>query len=44
MRFTSNYPAGPTDRIIRATALVHGARPVTSDRAIRASGEVNCIW
>jgi len=42
--FTSNYPKDPTDRIIGATALVHGARLVTADRAIRASGEVNCVW
>ncbi len=44
MLFTSNYPKDPTDRIIGATALVHGARLVTADRAIRASGEVNCVW
>jgi len=44
MRFSSNYPKDPTDRIIGATALVHGVPLVTADRKIRVSGEVNCVW
>ncbi len=43
-RFGSAYPNDPADRLIGATALVHGAVLVTKDAAIRASGEVDCIW
>lgn len=32
------------DRLIVATARVHGARLVTADEAIRASGLVPCVW
>jgi PIN domain nuclease of toxin-antitoxin system len=42
--FSDRYPRDPTDRMIGATALVHGARLVTKDKQIRASGEVNCVW
>ena len=38
------YPRDPTDQIIGATALVHGLELVTRDDAIRASGQVRCIW
>ena len=41
---TSAYPSDPTDRIIGATAVVHGLRLITSDKAILASGEVDCVW
>lgn len=34
----------PVDRLIVATALVHGASLVTADEAIRASKLVRCIW
>jgi PIN domain nuclease of toxin-antitoxin system len=44
MQFTSAYPRDPADRLIGATALVHGARLVTKDAPIRRSGEVDCIW
>ena len=44
MHFSENYPKNPTDRIIGATALVHGVQLVTADKKIRASGEVNCVW
>ncbi len=44
MTFSEHYPMGPADRIIGATALVHGVALVTSDRHIRSSGEVPCIW
>jgi PIN domain nuclease of toxin-antitoxin system len=44
MQFTERYPKDPTDRLIGATALVHGMELVTSDELIRESGEVPCIW
>jgi PIN domain nuclease of toxin-antitoxin system len=34
----------PADRLIAATALVHGLPLVTADSRILASGEVPCIW
>jgi PIN domain nuclease of toxin-antitoxin system len=37
-------PRDPNDRIIAATALVHGATLITADRKILESGEVNCVW
>ena len=43
-RFGLGYPNDPADRLIGATALVHGAKLVTKDAAIRASGEVDCVW
>ena len=42
--FGSTYPKDPADRLIGATAIVHGASLVTKDDAIRDSGEVKCIW
>jgi len=42
--FSDRYPKDPTDRIIGATALVHGVKLVTRDKRIRASKEVDCIW
>ena len=42
--FTKPFPKDPSDRIIAATAIVHGLRSVTADRAILRSGEVNCVW
>jgi PIN domain nuclease of toxin-antitoxin system len=42
--FTSEFPRDPTDRIIAATALVHGVKLVTKDKRIRESKEVDCIW
>lgn len=44
VRFSSEYPKDPADRLIGATANVHGAVLVTSDEHIRASGEVKCVW
>jgi PIN domain nuclease of toxin-antitoxin system len=43
-RFGSTYPKDPADRLIGATAIIYGAKLVTKDEAIRASGEVNCVW
>jgi PIN domain nuclease of toxin-antitoxin system len=42
--FPTSYPANPTDRLIGATAVAHDLPLVTEDDAIRASGEVNCVW
>lgn len=44
MRFSPNYPKDPADRLIGATAVVHCAKLVTRDEAIRRSGEVECVW
>lgn len=44
MRFTDRFPRDPCDRIIGATAIVHGMKLVTRDKRIRASKEVDCIW
>jgi PIN domain nuclease of toxin-antitoxin system len=44
VRFGSAFPRDPADRLIGATALVHGAKLVTKDEEIRASGEVPVIW
>jgi len=44
IRFTDKYPCDPTDRLIGATALVHGMRLVTKDSRIRDSREVDCVW
>jgi PIN domain nuclease of toxin-antitoxin system len=43
-RFGTSYPKDPADQLIGATAIVHGAGLITKDDAIRASGEVDCIW
>jgi len=42
--FTGKFPKDPTDRLIGATAYVHGIRLVTKDKMIRSSKQVNCIW
>ena len=42
--FADSYPRDPADRLIGATAVVHGLRLVTKDEPIRKSGEVDCIW
>jgi len=38
------YPKDLADRVIGATALVHGMELITRDMRIRASGEVPCVW
>ena len=43
-QFGERYPSDPGDQIIGATAVVHGMTLMTADWAIRASGEVPCIW
>ena len=42
--FSDKFPKDPSDRIIAATAIVHGLKLVTSDSKIRKSNEVQCIW
>jgi PIN domain nuclease of toxin-antitoxin system len=44
LQFSDNFSRDPADRIIAATAIVHGLRLVTKDKAIRSSGEVPCVW
>jgi PIN domain nuclease of toxin-antitoxin system len=43
-QFSAKYPKDPADRLIGATAIVHGAKLVTKDAGIRGSGEVQCVW
>jgi len=40
----ASYPRDPADRLIAATALVHGLSLVTADRSIRKSRAVPTIW
>ncbi len=40
----ATYPRDPFDRIIGATALVHGLELVTADDRIRRSGLIRTIW
>ena len=42
--FSEGYPKDPTDRLIGATAVVHGLRLLTKDVLIHGSKEVDCIW
>ncbi len=44
LQFSDSFPRDPADRIIAATAIVHGLRLVTKDEGIRNSGEVDCVW
>ena len=44
IQFSPKYPKDPADRIIGATALIHGLSLITADAPIRKSGEVPCIW
>lgn len=44
LQFSSRYSKDPTDRLIGATAAIHGLELVTKDEEIRDSGEVSCIW
>ncbi len=44
VQFSPRFPKDPTDRIIAATAIVHGQPLITADGEIRGSGEVPCIW
>jgi PIN domain nuclease of toxin-antitoxin system len=44
MSFSDRYPRDPVDRVVGATAVVHGGPLVTKDKKIRDSGEVDCVW
>jgi len=39
-----SYPRDPADRIIGATAIVHGISLVTADRELHDSPNVSTIW
>jgi PIN domain nuclease of toxin-antitoxin system len=43
-RLPASYPRDPADRIIAATALVHGATLVTADERIRKAKAVRTVW
>jgi PIN domain nuclease of toxin-antitoxin system len=43
-KMPDGFPRDPFDRIIAATALVHGAPLVTADGPIRRSAAVATIW
>lgn len=43
-RLPASYPRDPADRIIGATALVHGATLVTADQRIRKAKAVQTLW
>jgi PIN domain nuclease of toxin-antitoxin system len=43
-QFSKAYPRDPADKLIGATALVHGLKLVTRDEPIRDSGEVPVVW
>jgi PIN domain nuclease of toxin-antitoxin system len=44
IRLPASYPRDPADRIIGATALVHGATLITADERIRKAKAVRTIW
>jgi PIN domain nuclease of toxin-antitoxin system len=41
---STEFPHDPADRLIAATALVHGSVLVTADRILRASPEIETAW
>ena len=43
-RLPATYPRDPADRIIAATALVHGATLITADQRIRKAKAVRTLW
>jgi PIN domain nuclease of toxin-antitoxin system len=43
-RLPASYPRDPADRIIGATALVHGAILITADQRIRKAKAVRTLW
>jgi PIN domain nuclease of toxin-antitoxin system len=43
-RLPASYPRDPADRIIGATALVHGATLITADQRIRKAKAVRTLW
>jgi PIN domain nuclease of toxin-antitoxin system len=43
-QFSNRFPSDPADRLIGATARVHGLILLTSDRSIRRTREVATVW
>jgi PIN domain nuclease of toxin-antitoxin system len=43
-RLPAIYPRDPADRIIGATALVHGATLITADQRIRKAKTIRTLW
>jgi PIN domain nuclease of toxin-antitoxin system len=43
-RLPARYPRDPADRIIGATALVHGATLITADQRIRKAKGIRTLW
>lgn len=43
-RLPASYPRDPADRIIGATALVHGATLITADQRIRKAKGIRTHW
>jgi PIN domain nuclease of toxin-antitoxin system len=43
-RLPASYPRDPADRIIGATALIHGATLITADERIRKAKAVRTLW
>jgi PIN domain nuclease of toxin-antitoxin system len=43
-RLPAIYPRDPADRIIGATALVHGATLITADQRIRKTRSIRTLW
>lgn len=43
-RLPATYPRDPADRIIGATALVHGATLITADQHIRKAKGLRTLW
>ena len=43
-QFSNKFPSNPADRLICATARVHGLILLTSDRPIRRAREVATVW
>ena len=43
-RLPASYPRDPADRIIGATALVHGATLITADQRIRRAKALKTLW
>jgi PIN domain nuclease of toxin-antitoxin system len=43
-RLPASYPPDPADRIIGATALVHGATLITADQRIRKFKSIRTLW
>ena len=43
-QFPDEAPGDPADRLIAATALVHGARLVTADSRLRGLPQLQTVW